>query len=379
MHWQSSSDIRQQLKAAWEKGKFAGDVEMPYKVAIKGPRSDQILSSLENIKIWKAELQQAAKFYSIEHRALKSSLYGSNTLPSHLVFASIEDLLSFIGRRDDFELLQNARRESLAHFPEALAWIDKYPIRTIELSGIWRELLSILIWMKANPNPDIYLRQVTIPGVHTKVIERYASTIHAIFSFNKPQVSGLSFEERYGFKSDVQGIRIRILDPLHTLSGMTDIVVRAEELSRMAIGVKHVFVTENKINFLAFPEIRDSMVIFGKGYGFDLWKRLSWMHTKHLYYWGDIDTNGFAILNQFRSVFPHSKSIMMDAETMDLCADYWVEEPVQKTINLPNITESERSLYYSLHDSGKRSGKRLEQELIPFDYVLKVIESSILD
>ncbi|MGI6299138.1 MAG: Wadjet anti-phage system protein JetD domain-containing protein [Saccharofermentanales bacterium] len=44
-------------------------------------------------------------------------------------------------------------------------------------------------------------------------------------------------------------------------------------------------------------------MIFGAGYGFDHLASASWLNQKDIYYWGDIDTHGFAILNQLRRLF----------------------------------------------------------------------------
>jgi hypothetical protein len=48
------------------------------------------------------------------------------------------------------------------------------------------------------------------------------------------------------------------------------------------------------------------------GYGFDNLAAALWLQQKDIYYWGDIDTHGFAILNQLRGFFPHAVSFLMD-------------------------------------------------------------------
>jgi hypothetical protein len=67
---------------------------------------------------------------------------------------------------------------------------------------------------------------------------------------------------------------------------------------------QRVFITENETNFLAFPEVADAIVVFGAGYGWEALARASWLHRCQLHYWGDIDTHGFAILDQLRGYFP---------------------------------------------------------------------------
>ncbi len=89
------------------------------------------------------------------------------------------------------------------------------------------------------------------------------------------------------------------------------------------ITVKCVFVTENETNFLTFPQVRDAIVIFGAGYGWEALARSHWMNKCIMYYWGDIDTHGFGILDQLRSHFDHVDSFLMDRATLDAHTMVW--------------------------------------------------------
>jgi hypothetical protein len=53
---------------------------------------------------------------------------------------------------------------------------------------------------------------------------------------------------------------------------------------------------------------------------------LSWLSSKTITYWGDIDTYGFVILNRLRARYPRVVSILMDAETLLAHPDQWVVE-----------------------------------------------------
>ena len=76
------------------------------------------------------------------------------------------------------------------------------------------------------------------------------------------------------------------------------------------------FYVENEIAFLAFPPVMSSIVIFGAGYGFRDLGRSAWIARCSVTYWGDIDTHGFAILDQLRDYFGHAKSFLMDSSTL---------------------------------------------------------------
>jgi hypothetical protein len=132
-----------------------------------------------------------------------------------------------------------------------------------------------------------------------------------------------------------------------------------------------VFVTENKITGLSFPELPDSLIIFGLGYGISSMKHAQWLAQREIYYWGDIDTHGFAILSQLRTYFPHTRSFLMDRATLDHFRELWGEEPEAKRCSaaLPNLNDSEQALYRLLREDALGVRVRLEQERIGFGYL----------
>jgi hypothetical protein len=85
-----------------------------------------------------------------------------------------------------------------------------------------------------------------------------------------------------------------------------------------------------------------------------------------VYYWGDIDTHGFAILDQLRSHFDHVTSLLMDRDTLMAHEDLWGKEPTQVTRDLPRLTSDEHALYDDLRDNRLRKNLRLEQERVGF-------------
>jgi hypothetical protein len=100
----------------------------------------------------------------------------------------------------------------------------------------------------------------------------------------------------------------------------------AASFARLDPGVSRVFITENEINFLAFPPVRDSLIIFGAGYGFEMLAQARWLSRCRIHYWGDIDTHGFAILDQLRAHFEHVDSFLMDRATLLAFRSLWGEE-----------------------------------------------------
>jgi hypothetical protein len=116
-----------------------------------------------------------------------------------------------------------------------------------------------------------------------------------------------------------------------------DVTLDAASFARLNPDVQRIFVTENEINFLAFPPVKNSMVVFGAGYGFEMLANASWLSHRRIHYWGDIDTHGFAILDQLRSQFEHVESFLMNRETLLAFASQWDWEEKQTVRDLPGL------------------------------------------
>jgi hypothetical protein len=104
-----------------------------------------------------------------------------------------------------------------------------------------------------------------------------------------------------------------------------------------------VFITENETNFLAFPDVPNSVVIFGAGYGWDALAAAHWLRRCTLFCWGDIDTHGFAILDQLRGRFEHVESLLMNRATLLAHEAVWGAERDQVVHDLPRLTNWRRS------------------------------------
>lgn len=131
---------------------------------------------------------------------------------------------------------------------------------------------------------------------------------------------------------------------------------------------------ENEINFLAFPDVPQSIVLFGAGYGWETLEPARWLTDCPLHYWGDIDTHGFAILDQLRSRFPHVGSLLMDRATLMAHEAFWGDEDDQVIRDLPRLTTHESELFDDLRDNRIRHGLRLEQERVGFGWVRANLE-----
>jgi len=122
----------------------------------------------------------------------------------------------------------------------------------------------------------------------------------------------------------------------------------------------------NVLNFLSLPLIHHTIAIFGSGFRVWLLKRAAWLSSINIYYWGDIDVQGFQILSQLRGYHPTVRAIMMDFDTLNHFKNYWDVGTESTIVALENLTEEEKELYLYL----QQNNLRLEQEKISHDFVL---------
>ncbi len=88
----------------------------------------------------------------------------------------------------------------------------------------------------------------------------------------------------------------------------------------------HIFITENESNYLCLPELANTIAIFGSSYGLQAIGGIEWVEQREVFYWGDIDTHGFAILNELRASLPEVKSLLMDSDALLAHESFWVSE-----------------------------------------------------
>jgi hypothetical protein len=215
--------------------------------------------------------------------------------------------------------------------------------------------------------------------VHSKFIEAYRGVLLQLLDPLLPpeaidrSTSGVSgFSRRYGFRVKPQRIRLRALDPAHALlpgAGDADLTLDAESLAALSPAVARVFITENEINYLAFPSVPDSLLIFGAGYGFEALAQAEWLARCQVFYWGDIDTHGFAILDQLRACLPYAHSLLMDRATLLAFESQWGKEEKQTDRMLSRLNTEESALYDDLRENKLGQNLRLEQERIGFGWV----------
>jgi len=392
--WTTIADVKTHTRRLWKNGELcragveSGDA-FPLKLSFKQPTAKVMQDSFGEMQDWVKSIIHFAEKHALEleWKAINHRSLGMQTLPSAVQMNTPEQAASLIGERQSLRLFSKLYKQTVVRLPELQTWLLKRPIKALVLENAWGRLVDLCVWMQTHPNPRIYLRQVNLAGIDSKFIESHRQVLGELFDLVLPRFainddfSGVSgFARRYGFLDKPLMVRLRPLDKnirlLHA-DGAQDVVITAQAFGHLQQDIQaqteRAFIVENEINYLAFPDMANALVVFGSGYGFDALKQATWLHQCELYYWGDLDTHGFAILNQLRAHFPHVRSLLMDRQTLLKHQASWGFEPKPEKKDLTHLTKEEAQLYNDLRCNALAEQLRLEQELIGFEHVKKHI------
>ena len=388
MTWTTPADLKAKVQKLWNCGALLTSVAegrsmFPLRLALKTPGSRELSERFQEVRAWIARLSSAAGPYRIEWRSINHRILGSNEIPAAVYIDTLEDALGLIEKRRAAERFAALVELTAERLPALIPWMTKRPLRTLELAGDWPRLLEIVDWLLTHPRPSMYLRQVDLPGIHTKLIEGHRCVLTELLDLVLPEEAidashaGIGgFCRRYGFLDKPSRVRFRVLDSNFRLLPVKtdqDITLTQASFASLDVPLSKVFITENEINFLSFPPVPDAMVLFGAGYGFDNLATTPWLNCKDIYYWGDIDTHGFAILNQLRGFFPRTVSFLMDRQTLLAHRTLWGLEARPETGLLKRLNPEESALYDQLRKNHWGDRVRLEQERIGFDFLRDVL------
>lgn len=384
----SPVEIKKKALKHWQSGRLltahlTGENLFPLDIPFRKVMAKEALERYADVRSWVNELREGSKErqgfgYVLEFAPVNHRQLGEQLFPGRVRFDSLPDLVRFIGKQRELDRFRELAEQTLTEYPTLRPWLERYPFKALGSQAVWPQLLTVCRYFRQHPRPDRYLRALDIPDVDSKFVERHKRILRELLDLLLPPdticqevttLSGSGFERRFGLRYDEPLVRFRILDPaLAGPQGLTDLSIPLSRFLTLDPPCQRVFITENKINGLSFPQVSHALVIFGLGYGIQALKEAGWLEEKDLFYWGDIDTHGFSILSQLRGYFPQTRSLLMDRETLLSSKDLWVTEETAKRClaELPNLDGEERQLYEALRNNSLGENVRLEQERIAF-------------
>lgn len=386
--------LHKQLKRYWDQYRVHqdwicdGDL-FPIQLSLGKITDKQLLHDYDAVRRWVAELEKRFSKHSsvdIEYQDVQFKTMGRQRIPVSLSVQSADGLASYLSCLQSWRSFKQQVVMIQEHQPRLNQWISDHPNEVDQYLTAWPQLIKVIDWFLSNPQPQCYVRQLPIAGVDTKFIYQHRAILKQLLDLLLPDaaicqdVDGFQshgFERRFGLRYEEPQVRFRLLDPLlmSEFSGLDDLTLNLSAFEKLDLLVDRVFITENKVNGLAFPALKNSLVIFGLGYGIQMLKSVKWLSACQIHYWGDIDTHGFKILSQIRHYLPQTRSLLMDESTLLSSKAFWGVESTPASDNeLANLHPEEQSLYQSLKQHRWATNLRLEQERIPFDQVQDALQ-----
>lgn len=145
-------------------------------------------------------------------------------------------------------------------------------------------------------------------------------------------------------------------------------------------------VVENRDCRVFFPPFEGAVIVEGSGSAATaLVAEIPWVRgADRVVYWGDMDAEGYAILDRFRAALPTQvDSILMDSVTMTRYADLGVStdkdgRPLGPcAARLPELSDGEAAAYAMIATSGRTDFRRIEQEKLPIEEAVFALSSRL--
>ncbi len=378
------------LRRRWRTGTWLTDIANshpwePVAVPLRGPTATDLADRYDDVRTWVSVWRRAAQKggLRLEFHSVGGRRVGVNELPRRVWLDRREQAFTVLGVQAESASYLELVRAERERVPKLVDWMLANPHRVLEAAAEWDKLVSIVLWVDAHgPNPESvdgsrpYLRQIDLPGVDTKFIEERRGILGRLLD---AQLEPARIDQaaqrsdligRYRFRSKPQYLRFRFIDGVFAgFGGFSEMTVRLDELKSRPLPVSRIYVVENEITYLAFPAVKDAAVVFGGGYAVGRLAALRWLTDREMYYWGDLDTHGFAILNVIRRRFPHTRSLLMDRRTLLDHESQWGRESDPTSERLDHLNAAEFDLYQDLVENSFGPAVRLEQERIKFSVI----------
>lgn len=319
--------------------------------------------------------------YTIEWQTTNTRQYGTQTLPHKVFFADEVDYLRLLGKQREAERFATAVAHTLTQFPQLREWLIQYPQRVLKWLAVWPDLLTVCAYFVAHPRPNCYARELPIP-VHTKFIEENETILRYLLEVLLPdeamRAKASTFAEQFYLQQAEPLVRLRLLD--EGLRGelgwpSAELGVPLTAVAENDLSAYRIVIIENQMTYLTFPALPRAIAIWGEGYGALRLAQVAWLAQATVYYWGDLDVQGFDILASLRVHLPHVQSLLMDVATLDAFRDFLVAGTPSSDNQPKHLTEWETTVYQTL----QTQNLRLEQERISHDYVMHMVANQWRD
>ncbi|GAB2820412.1 Wadjet anti-phage system protein JetD domain-containing protein [Ferruginibacter profundus] len=321
------------------------------------------------------EKTEDKKGWDIEWEQWISKKIGKQRWPNNVIVNTAEDFLFLIQKEKEILIFDQILADLKRWRQGITGWLVKDPEVLIKHIDNWAGLCAVVDYLLSNDATTYYIRNLPVP-VHTKFIEENERIILSLlqhFNSEKDNIDYTSLNHAVGLKRKPVLFPIRWLDEelaVQNTQGMVVLGATPENLRNRNWEITELWMVENETALFMLPERKHSLAICSRGKALELLSDIAWFNNVKLYYWGDMDEDGYAMLRQCRKLYPHTKSVLMDIDALLFHSAEIHKQPTKyRYLNLSELTFTEGNALERLFEINGR----LEQESLSHEYIIKAI------
>ena len=323
--------------------------------------------------------------YSLQIEVVNTRSKGRRKVLKRILFENKEDYLSFLSGKDECEGFTDAlvtlleeglfSKDQLKNW----AWDHLRELCECHKENFWLNACTVAKWLKNNPNSGLFIREIPL-DLDKTFIEENKALIHSLVTLNPIKIS---FEADHGLLGRQSSLRFKAAGKDLELNlcklALSEVTLSIQDFCRLNQSelfdkIKNVFIIENEMVYLTFPETEKSLCIFCRGYTANILKLCEWLSEKEIFYFGDIEVYSFDILSSLRSYFTNIQSFCMDEQTLTSFSDRIQknQNPIKRPLPL-NLTDQEKEAYSKLRNNS--DFLELKSECISIEYIKEKLKN----
>jgi len=309
--------------------------------------------------------------WTIEWEEWSSKKFGRQQWPASISVREETDLLFLLKKEKEAETFKLTVQMLTEWKSELPRWISQNVRDILPLKEVWSSIVKVVDYLLVNDVQEFFLRSIPVP-VHTKFVKAHERLIVSLLQYLRPekfssQISDI--ENLLQLRRKPFFFTARWLDhdcAKAFTNNMIVLGITPEDLQMANWKIDKIILTENETSLYQLPELKNTLALCSNGKAVSLLENIPLLANTRLFYWGDMDEEGFFILHHLRQFYPHTQSIMMDEMTIVLHETEITIQPAKyKNIDMPALQSHEYAAYRML---AERNG-RLEQEQLQYLYI----------
>ncbi|PPU92709.1 Wadjet anti-phage system protein JetD domain-containing protein [Xanthomonas albilineans] len=374
------------LRSQWRlhRGAWLIDAATPAPIALRVPTQAQASAGFAAFGQWLQAWRGTALPGRVEWGEVKWSQLGLQRLPQ-VWHADASEAASALGEGARWQQARQRCAVLAQRWPQTTGLAARvhrqFDLLADAPEGDFARLIAVVDWLHAHPDNGLFLRQLPIAGIDSKWIEPRRGVIADWLAGLRGIAEQRSFDSLSGLRRAPDRVRLRLLDPAlrARLGGLEDVHAPIAQVAALQLPVRQVLIVENRETGLACEDLPGTLVLMARGYAVDYVRAIEWLRPLPLYYWGDIDTHGLAILHRLRRHAPQTVALLMDETTLrDTPSNLWGHERRQhRAQRLDALSAAEQTLYTGLRSGRFGPAPRLEQERIAWNYAWPRIRAAL--